>query len=302
MIYYYNSIYIDHIIYSIDMVRLSLDFSSLDRITRFGDYLLEINNNLYVEQYSPSFKAYAYRNLFKVVCRNNQTFVIGLGFNGDDRESAFQGFMEFNPNKVCDQREFREVFAHLCIHCFCADIKRWDLAVDVPLSRDLCILTKDKRKYTLVQNSELDKSEYLGTRNKSGFVKLYNKTKESDLDYDLTRLEITVGGDLTYSDFLKICPMIDVKGDQQSVNPYLDLSGTDLVLYELLMKCDIAERRIYFKKLGRYKGERLKPYVFSNTYDSDKFVVSRSVFAQLKRQLREWTIGIDYTIRDNIDG
>ena len=301
MIHYFNSIYIDHVIYSIDMVRLSLDFSGLDRIKAFGDYLSGINM-LYIEQFNPSYKAYAYRNLFKVICKNNHTFVIGLGFNGDDRESQFKGFMEFNPNKVCDQKEFQEVFSHLYIHCFCADVIRWDLSVDVPLSRELCVLTKDKRKYTLVQNSESDKSEYLGSRNKSGFVKLYNKTKESDLDYDLTRLEVTVGGNLTYSDFLKICPTVDVRGDQQTFNPYTDLPDTDVVLYELLMKCDLSERRAYFKRLGRRKQNTLLNYVFSSKYDSDKFVVPRSVYAQLKRQLREWTIGIDYSIRDNIDG
>lgn len=299
--YYFNSIYIDKIIYSIDMVRLKLDFSSDEKIKNFGNFLCGINMS-YVEQYPISYKDFGYRNLFKINCSNGCSFVVGLSFNGKDSSSRYIGFMEFNPNKVADQKEFQEVFSHLMINCFVAEVARWDLAIDVPIARDLCILTKDKRKYTLVQNSESDKTEYLGVHNKSGFVKLYNKTKESDLDYDLTRLEVTISGDMKYNDFLKICPKVDVRGDQQTINPYMDLSGTDIVLYELLMKCDILERQSYFNRLGRRKKDSMKKYIFSNTYDSDKFVVSRSVYAQLRRQLREWTIGIDYSVLDDIDG
>ena len=301
MIHYFNSIYIDHTIYSIDMVRLRLDFSSTERITNFGNFLSGINL-LYVEQYPQSFKAFSYRNLFKITCANNCSFVIGLSFNGSESSSRCIGFMEFNPNKVADQEEFKEVFAHLRMDCFTAEIVRWDLAVDVPLSRDLCILTKDKRKYTLVKNSESDKTEYLGCHNKAGFVKLYNKTIESELDYDCTRLEITVAWDMTYKEFLEIAPTVDVRGDQQMLNPYNDLPDTDIVLYELLLKCDIAERQSYFNRLGRRKRELLRKYVFSSTYDSDKFIVPRSVYAQLKRQLREYSIGVDFSILDSIDG
>lgn len=36
-----------------------------------------------------------------------------------------------------------------------------------------------------------NRTEYLGKRSNVGFVKLYNKSIESKLDYDLSRLEIT---------------------------------------------------------------------------------------------------------------
>lgn len=299
MIKYFNSIYVEPSIYSIDMIRLKLDFSSSERITNFGNFLSRVDL-LYIEQYPQSFKNYSYRNLFKITCENDCSFVIGLSFNGNDSSSRYLGFMEFNPNKVANQDEFKTVFAELLIHCFVAEVVRWDLAIDVPLSRDLCILTKDKRKYTLVQNSETDKTEYLGSHNKPGFVKLYNKSIESNLDDDLTRLEITVSGKCTYNEFLKYCPCVDVKGEQQTINPYTDLHGTDLVLYELLMKCDLTERKQYCKRLGRYKSEKLKPYIWGSKYDSDKFIVPQIVFLQLKQQLRHYSIGIDWSILDNV--
>ena len=299
MVNYFNSIYIEPSIYSIDMIRLKLDFSGSERVTNFGNFMSRVDL-LYIEQYPQSFKAFSYRNLFKVTCSNDSSFVIGLSFNGTDSSSRYLGFMEFNPNKVGQQEEFKAVFAELMIHCFTAEVVRWDLAVDVPLARDLCILTKDKRKYTLVQNSRQDKTEYLGCHNKQGFVKLYNKKIESNLDDELTRLEITVSGKCTYSEFLELCPKIDVRGEQQNFNPYLDLPDTDVVLYELLMKCDLSERQEYFNRLGRRKKDLLKKYVFSNTYDSDKFVVPHVVFVQLKQQLRQYTIGVDYSILDNV--
>lgn len=300
MIPYFNSIYRENVIYSIDMVRLRLDFSGEERIVKFGNFLSDVTK-IYIEQYPQSYKAYSYRNLFKIICSNNCSFVIGLSFNGNNKDSYYLGFLEFNPNKVADQREFREIFSRLRIDCFTAELVRWDLAVDVPIARDMCILRKDKRKYTLVQNSESDKTEYLGNHNNSGFVKLYNKRLEADLDYDVTRLEVTIAGDCKWNDFLKILPRVDVRGDQQTVNPYLELSGTDIVLYELLMKCDMSERYMYSKKLGRRKADRLKPFIFGSTYDSDKFVVLKAVYSQLRRQLREWTIGIEYTLSDEID-
>lgn len=300
MIQYYQEIRDGDSICSIDMVRLSLDFSSETRIQTFGDWLSNPCSHIFVEMYPLSTRAFAFRHLFKITCSNNCSFVIGLSFNGVDKDSYYRGFMEFNPNKVAREREFREVFSMLQDYCFCAEISRWDLAVDVNIRRDRCVLRKDKRSYHLFQNSLLDKDEKLGQRNKSGYVKLYNKTLESDLDYDDTRLEITVDGKFVYDDFVKILPRVDVRGDQQNLDPYVNLSGTDLVLYELLMRCDLTERREYLKRLGRRKAEILKPYVQGSLYDSDKFVVSKETYRQLKIQLREWTIGIKYSLLDDI--
>lgn len=300
MFQYFDNISIDNIIYSIDMIRLKLDFSSEKRISAFGEFLTDITK-IYVETFPVSYKAYQYRNLFKITCDNNNTFVIGLSFNGNDKDSYYLGFMEFNPNKVVSEPQFLEIFDTLRLHCFTAEVVRWDLAIDVPLARDMCLLVKDKRKYSLVQNSELDKTEHLGQRNKQGFVKLYNKRIESDLDYDLTRLEITLNGDCSYSDFCSYLPRIDVKGDQQSINPYLVLNDTDLVLYELLNRLDLDERRHYMKRLGRRKSEKLEPFIYGTMYDSDKFIVSKDVFIELRKKLRKYTLGIDYTILDDMD-
>ena len=54
------------------------------------------------------------------------------------------------------------------------------------------------------------------------------------------------------------------------------------------------------RRIGRRIAEQLRPYVYGSKYDSDKFVVSRNVFLQLKKQLREYTINIRYDLSDNL--
>lgn len=304
MLSYYQPVSDGESVCSVDMVRLKLDFSGEKYINAFGKWLSH-PQHMYVEQYPVSFKSYAFRNLFQVTCRNSCSFVVGLSFNGSDKDSFYLGFMEFNPNKVADQEEFQSVMYKIREFCFHAKVVRWDLAVDVPERRDMCVLCKDKRsadRYHVHWNSEIDKTEYLGQRNRPGFVKLYNKTIESGLDHDLTRLEITVAGDMDYGDFVKILPRIIVKGDQQTLNPFLDpeLNRTDLVLYQSLMYNDVSVRQSLIKGLGYVKRKKLRPYLEQPVFDSDKFVVSGEAYRQLRLQLRQWTVGIRYGLREDL--
>lgn len=97
--------------------------------------------------------------------------------------------LDYNPNKV--KSEILGVFRRLCNMATNICVKRMDLAIDYKIKRrDICLI-KDQRQYRTIVNSDDDKTEYLGKRNNHGSVKLYNKTIEAKLNYDLTRLEIT---------------------------------------------------------------------------------------------------------------
>ncbi|MCI8963747.1 MAG: hypothetical protein HFG37_08550 [Eubacterium sp.] len=270
MLFYYNEIVKNDITYSIDMVRLRLDFSSLDHIEQFGGWLSK-PYHIHIEQYPLSSKAFSYRYLFKIKCNNDSSFVCGLGFNGTDRSSGWIGFLEFNPNKVVDTPEFREFFKILGVHCPWAELVRYDIAIDVPVARSYCSMAKDKRKYTVVQNSAEDTTEYLGIHNKSGFCKLYNKKLESDLDHELTRFEITVNGDLSYSEVIDLFPIIDVMEFQQDLSAQLSLNDTQIVLVDLLKRLPVTEQRYYFNRLGRKMRDKISPYVFASV-DPEKLL------------------------------
>jgi len=66
------------------------------------------------------------------------------------------------------------------------------LAIDIPVERTNCFLVKDRRMYIERRHGK-EYTQYLGSKSsKVGRVKLYNKTAEADLDYPLTRLELTL--------------------------------------------------------------------------------------------------------------
>lgn len=71
------------------------------------------------------------------------------------------------------------------------EVTEFDIAVDLPFSRDSVIVCKDKRKYACVVNSLNDCTEYLGSRHCAGFCKVYNKQIESGLEFACTRFEMT---------------------------------------------------------------------------------------------------------------
>lgn len=95
--------------------------------------------------------------------------------------------VEFNPNKVMDNRLLLDILK-------CSSdwyIKSVDFAVDIE-TNILNIIGFDKSQKKCLMTYDCggdDKTFYIGKGNNR--VKIYNKTIESELDYDLTRIEIT---------------------------------------------------------------------------------------------------------------
>lgn len=159
--------------------------------------------------------------------------------------------IEFNPAKVGDDPFLLEMLKFLNSNSYLTDriIRRIDLAIDIPVARNRLNLVKDGRIYQEYANIQLenqednkkgfvyqeytksisDKTQYLGIRNKHGFIKLYNKALESGLNnIDLTRLEITI--DMRKSDIIEIqrlLPTVYIFDDFQLQD---SITGTDKVL------------------------------------------------------------------------
>lgn len=131
--------------------------------------------------------------------------VIGVG-HISTKVNMTRGFVEFNPNKVARCPEFWRVWAKLMRYVRKASVARYDLAVDVPIDRDFVRLQKDRRMYQLNQSKSM--TEYLGRRDASGFVKVYDKTAESGLDVPLTRVELTCDGDWSLVDVANYWPVV----------------------------------------------------------------------------------------------
>lgn len=145
------------------------------------------------------------------------TFWLGLGFNRFGRVDFTRWKVEFNPNKVLPCAFTEELFRLLIFCSYDITLKEFDIAVDLPLKRDLFSMsTRNGRKYSLIYNSNQDKTEYSGVRHTNGFTKIYNKTLESKLDTDVTRLEFTFT-DVNYKEVVTGLPDIYITDFKQLI-------------------------------------------------------------------------------------
>jgi len=257
---YYNSVVDGNgCIYSCDMLRLKFHIGNHIAQT-FLNYInrLEFAFNFRMEYHkSRTLKIGSYRHLF--TCKYDDfTFVIGCGLILADNTNGMDCFIEFNPNK-CEMSYMMMILDRISVFLHPINneyfrLIRWDLAVDLPFPRSDVVLVKEgKRAYCKQISNSV--TEYLGARNTSGFVKLYDKTVESDLYYDLTRLEITFDS----FDNLKL-PSVCVLGEYD--DDLFELNSTDKVLLRLLRTVDYETQQQYLKELGRVKRQKLKDYLF----------------------------------------
>ena len=155
------------------------------------------NHGHAIVRYPISLRVGTYREMMKVPV-NDTSIVIGLGKVGKETDHK-TGFLEFNPAKTYPSEQLEYIYRRIEASTqITLELVRWDFATDYPLMRSELSLMRDKRHYTFVVSNGV--TEYLGTRNKNGFVKLYDKQKELDAKgveckEPKTRLEITIEED-----------------------------------------------------------------------------------------------------------
>lgn len=241
------------------MVRLNLELFK-DEIQEFVSWLnaKDIYGDGVDVKHWVSIREYTYRDMFNVTL-SDCSFVFAIGFNGsaDDRS---KGFIEFNPNKCMDNPQFKELWDNLSSITFHRQVSRFDLAIDIPVSKHLVSLEKDGRNYQYLKGKQSE-SEYLGRRNRPGFVKLYDKKVESNLEYELTRLEITANLD----DFS--FPVVKIKSLQQSLL-FSGLNSTERVLVQLL-DC-VENKKMYLSQLNYRRRKKIEECLGEETLQLDK--------------------------------
>lgn len=212
---------------------------------------------------------------------NVSSFYLGVVLNGVERQEKWK--LEFNPNKVLPSLFFDRLLSLLGFYSVKNSIilKSWDIAVDFPLLRNNFIMVRDKRMYQLISKSNIDRTEYLGTRHTDGFCKLYNKTIESGLDYDCTRFEMTVDS-INFNSIVSKLPCLYVLNDTQlSFDKLGNMSQNQQVLLDLLILhpdyLDLLDKRgkskykkaielfsskfYYDKKAVQYLCDRIYSYI-----------------------------------------
>ena len=238
-------------VYSLDNVVMKYKLYWAQDDGAVDEIMKELSKVCYVCDSFDSFRfaTYKHQRIFHMPDEN--TFWVGIGFNGSGGVDYSNCSADFNPNKVGQFDSFADIHNKLLEMSKEVEVKRYDLAVDIPVPRENFIGFKDKRNYEEYRrhlSSKADSTEYWGKRSTPGFVKLYNKQLECGLDKPMTRLEIT----LSLEDFAvdKLPNIMYIDNNQMQIGESAP-TGTDLVL--ALACCEHPEFLNYLPRINKAK-------------------------------------------------
>lgn len=249
----------DDSIYSIDNLRLQFNLG--DNYDNFLYTLQPFSDNADPDEYSCRYyhtsKIYSFEHLYSFKSSDKEkSFTIAFS-RPDTHKFNSDGFLDFNPNKISQWNFFLMFYKSFLQYACDISIKRYDLAIDLPVDRNVVKLIKDRRSYHYLKDRSV--TEYLGKRSNHNFLKIYDKRYESDLDYDLTRIEITaeIGQNISFPD-------IRLKRNKSGIS-VSDLNVTDAVLFELLQQ--VEDPFLYVQKLSPRKRAQFKE-LLKGDYDT----------------------------------
>ena len=197
----------DDITYTIDMIRIRCDityetFSKLElrAKTIYSDQI----KNFYISSGISDFK-YNYN----IEIEEGSSFWFGFIHNSElinktgslqNENTKYNFTVEFNPNKLkiigLLSYILRMSYSHNCT------IKSIDMAMDVPVNiLDIGGFDKGRKKdFRMFSQGGDNRTYYI--RRTNNRIKIYNKKIESNLDHELTRIEITSKLDLPISKYV----------------------------------------------------------------------------------------------------
>lgn len=244
-------------IYSCDMIRINIDFGH--RLEELSDYIRQ-TTKYEIEQYT-SLKKFRYR-FMNTIHIEYDSLMLAYGFNTEGKIST-TGVIEFNPNKLFQHEKFVDLWQKIKYWSYDMEIKRYDLAIDLPLPRNLVSMPKQGNKiYRQTISDSI--TETLGRHNNNGFVKVYDKTKESKLNYDCTRIEVTL--DIS-SRAIEEMPNIYIKDYQIAFRQENELSQNDKIFVRLLE--DIENPDFYLSQMTSRKRNKLKEFLARREFVPD---------------------------------
>ena len=260
---YYNELHDENgYIYSIDKLRIEF---SLDKqyAQSFADYMGQITR-IEIHKHHDNYEWFKYRNFWTIKYDAGVSMTIACGLNGKDVTSdVLTGYIEVDPNKAGHYEQFWVDYKTIKSFCKYFNLKRCDIALDIPVKRKYLILEKNNRKYNQEFHSHDNKTEYLGKRSHIGYVKLYNKTMESKLDYDLSRLEITCL--LSSESYKQYFPAVyDISRRNKLSDELEELTDTERGIVEMasiLTRNGDDAGLMIFNSMGRYMKEKLKKFI-----------------------------------------
>ena len=252
---YFNGLSVlkDNFNYCIDMIRLScripvsvFEQKVNNRLFVYGDCLKSwVSTKITDFYYNFNYSTDEYSFWFGYI--SNKEKINGKSLRNEN--TLFNLTVEFNPNKVKDCPLLLKLLK-LSTEWL---VKQVDFAIDVPTNIcNICGFDKGKKACLITYDcGNDDKTFYIGKTDNR--VKVYNKTIESGLNYDLTRIEITkCFKDLKidcvrYYKYDGYVPELFLKDFQLSINDFSDKTLFAIV-YAVLEGFPLHDLSKHYKK------------------------------------------------------
>ena len=254
------------ITYSVDMVKIKMNLSErfIRRIISDASVVQRLSNKLKLKEkhryddtliweYEAQYGLIDGYMLVRIRCNQNS--------------GKAQCTIECNPNKCFIHPDCLCDIVFLLVNSIDYFVESLDVAMDIPVRMRNVQVRKDKRSETIYYRSFYNPTIYLGKRGKVGNVRVYDKQKESDLLFNLTRIELKAGNPLC-DDFAEITkrnlPLIYVceSRNNDRMTEKNALSSTEYVLVAALRICPHRDK--LFRFLDIKKRKKLEPYVFTS--------------------------------------
>ena len=280
---YHNSFKSGNLTLSVDNIVMDLYISRPPDRERLMHLLetLPITHAVEVTHWD-SFRIGSFREQFTIRFQDSNSFWLGIVLNGRKPEWG-RVRLDFNPNKIAHHEVFQMVLGQ-CVGStrpMHRKIRRFDLAVDIPVSRQDAFLVKDSRAYIERRHGQ-EWTQYLGAKSSTvGRLKLYNKGVEAGLKYPLTRLEMTLDPATPY-ERVNFPTVYYLDNLQMSFSSYKATETERFIMNALFQGCGTMDQ------LGRRTREKIKVLMADHV---KKVEISRENYEQMLRQVKGYTSG-----------
>lgn len=200
----FNVVTKDNINYTVDMIRIKteIEYSKFSYI----EFVLKSCYSSIIKKYYNSFSITDFKYNYNLEVCEGSSYWFGYMHNSQQAKmgsvsnpnTKFNLTVEFNPNKVKIDGFLKFLISFVGLNW---TIKSFDMAMDLKLNiLDLCGFDKKRYKDIRIFNSGYDNMTiYIGRS--QNHIKIYNKKIESNLDYELTRVEVSSKCDVDLSKF-----------------------------------------------------------------------------------------------------
>lgn len=183
----------NNMVYSIDNIRLKtyINYQDFKNIENYFNIYYSKN----IKRFWLSDKKSCFHYNYNIEIEKGKSFIFQFmhnteSINYNDINKLYNFTIEFNPNKLKNNSLIMYILNNFSRWY----IRSFDLAIDIPINiLDILFDKKIKRNYKIFSSGGDNLTYYIGTKEKDGSIKIYNKKIESKLNIvgNLTRIEIT---------------------------------------------------------------------------------------------------------------